>query len=166
MQVFPIFVLYPPVGLIRHHPHIACWMRWCCAPPCSDSSAMGCLRAPRRHHGQTIMTIIAIIPQTKGGTTGGGVLTCLQRASCPPACQATAPDRYLPSAGHPAATRQQPGSNPAATRQQPGSRCPGCFVSNVSATVLISADLCRMSKLPCSFLLICVECLSSRAHFC
>ena len=44
--------------------------------------------------------------------------------------------------------------------------------SNVSAPVLISADLCRMSQLlcsfpmqlPCSFLLICVQCLSSRAQ--
>ena len=39
---------------------------------------------------------------------------------------------------------------------------------NVSCVVLISADLChtsqRMSQLPCSFLLICVECLSSRAQ--
>eukprot|EP00973_Karenia_brevis_P057281 7968337-Karenia_brevis.AAC.1 len=25
---------------------------------------------------------------------------------CPPACQATPPDRYLPSAGHPAAIRR------------------------------------------------------------
>ena len=35
---------------------------------------------------------------------------------------------------------------------------------NVSAPVLISADLCRMSQLACSFLLICVECLTRWAQ--
>ena len=48
------------------------------------------------------------------------------------------------------------------------------FLSNVSARVLISAadvdssllHFCRMSQLACSVLLIFVEFLSSRAHFC
>ena len=46
----------------------------------------------------------------------GGVLTCFEKASCPPACQATPPDRYLPSSGHPAAIRRPSGGHPAAIR--------------------------------------------------
>ena len=40
------------------------------------------------------------------------------------------------------------------------------FALIVSSRVFISIDLCRMIQLACSFLSICVECHSSRGHYC
>ena len=93
-------------------------------------------------------SLMSYYSPNKGGTTEVGFLLVFKEPPAPqPAKQQ--PQRGTcnprasgqPSGSHPAAIRQPSGSHRAAIGQPSGSRCPGCFLSNVSAIVLISADL-------------------------
>ena len=102
-------------------------------------------------------------PKQKEARLGVGFLLVFKKLPAPqPAKQppqtGTCHPRAIgqPSGSHRAAIGQPSGSHPAAIRQPSG--------SHPAAGVRVA--FCGMSQLLCSFLLICDECLSSRAHFC